>query len=294
MTYNAFTSFCASNPKDARCGGGTAPTDPNTGAAVVAAPCYDNSGAAAPCSSTTIANPYWNAPVQPLLNANANYAVYDIFPGGIGGSADSFEIPYAATFVLNYKHDKFSITPSFQFLAGNRYGSPETTPGIDPNAGGCATNPTAIDPGRYPHGAPAGAGGFDAMNCAAVITIPNQYTGVFDQPGAFVNPNQFLMNLQISYEVSPKITLTGTFANIVNTCWGGSKEAWTVNDPNVCSYGINNSAGFVYPVGNVYNPGATIQPFVKYPYEQYLSPVNVDGFSTKMPFNFYLQAQIKM
>jgi hypothetical protein len=48
------------------------------------------------------------------------------------------------------------------------------------------------------------------------------------------------------------------------------------------------------PVGNVYNPGATIQPFVQYPYERYLGPVNVDGFSTKQPFNFYLEGRIKM
>jgi hypothetical protein len=294
MTYNAYTSYCASHASDSRCGSGTTPTDPNTGAPVVAAPCYDNTGAPAACSSTTIANPYWNAPVQPLLSPTADYATYDIFPGGIGGSASSFAVPYAATFVLNYKHDKFAITPSFQFLAGNRYGSPETTPGIDPNAGGCATNPTAVDPARYPYGGSAGGAGFDAMNCNAVITIPNQYTGKFDQPGAFVNPSQFLMNLQLSYDVSPNLTLVGTFANIVNTCFGGSKEAWTVNDSNVCSYGINNSAGIVEPVGNVFNPGAVIQPFVKYPYELSLSPVNVDSFSTKMPFNFFLEARLKM
>lgn len=294
MTYNAFTSFCASHASDARCGGGATPTDPNTGAPVVAAPCFDNNGAPAACSSSTTANPYWNAPVRPLLDARANYATYDIFPGGIGGSADAFSVPYVATLVLNYKHDRFAITPSLQFEAGNRYGSPETTPGIDPNAGGCATNPTAVDPIRYPFGAPSGAAGFDAVNCNAVITIPNQYSGNFDQPGAFVNPNQLLVNLQLSYDASPNVTLIGTFANLVNRCWGGTKAAWTVNDPNVCSYGINNSAGIVFPVGNVFNPGATIQPFVRYPYELYVSPVNVDGFSTKMPFNFFLEARIKV
>ena len=298
-TYNAYTSFCASNASDPRCGGGTAPNDPNTGVPVVAAPCYDNTGAAAACSAATVANPYWNAPVRPLLDPGASYATYDIFPGGIGGSADSFAVPYAATLVLNYKHDKFAITPSLQFLAGNRYGSPETTPGIDPNAGGCASDPygggvTAIDPTRYPFGAPSGGAGYNAIGCNAVITIPNPYTGKFDEPGAFVNPSQLLMNLQLSYDVSPKVTLVGTFANIVNRCFGGSKEAWTVSDSNVCSYGINNSAGIVEPVGNVFNPGATIQPFVQYPYEKYLSPVNVDSFSTKQPFNFYLEARIKM
>jgi hypothetical protein len=286
QTYNGYTSYCASHSSDSRCG------SPTNG--VAGAPCYANDGTPDPaCAAGSIANPYWNAPVQSLMNPNASYPVYDIFPGGIGGSADSFEIPYAATLVLNYKHNRFAITPSFQFLAGNRYGSPETTPGIDPAAGGCATNPTAIDAGRYPYGA-AGGAGFDAMNCASTIVIPNQYTKTFDLPGAFVNPNEFLMNLQISYDVSPKVTLVGTFANIVNTCWGGTKAAWTINNSNVCSYGILNTAGVIPPSGNVYNPGATIQPFLQYPYGGYLGAVNVDGNSTKMPFQFYIEGRIKL
>jgi Carboxypeptidase regulatory-like domain/TonB dependent receptor/TonB-dependent Receptor Plug Domain len=298
INYNSYTSFCQTHTTDARCVGGS-----QTG---LAGQCY-LATAGTPGDFTTIsgatpvacgtpgsyANPYWNAPAQPLLNPNADYATYDIFPGGIGGSASSFAIPYAATLVLNYKHDKFAITPSLQFLAGNRYGSPETTPGIDPASGCFALAGSASTDPRYPYGAPGGAP-YDATSCVNTITIPNPYTKSFDQPGAFVNPNQMLMNLQLRYDVSPKVTLVATFANIVNRCWGGTKAAWTVNDSNVCSYGINNSAGIVEPVGNVYNPGATIQPFVQFPYERYLSPVNVDSFSTKMPFNFFMEAHIKI
>jgi hypothetical protein len=291
QTYNGYTSFCATHPTDSRCG------TPTNGLA--AAPCYNNDGTPnTGCAAGSIANPYWNAPLQPLLDPNADYPVYDIFPGGIGGSANSFEIPYVAALVLNYKHNKWAITPSFQFLAGNRYGSPETTPGVDPAAGGCATSPTAIDPGRYPYGAPGGAG-FDALNCASTIVIPNSYTKSFDLPGSFVNPNEFLMNVQLSYDVSPSISLITTFANIVNTCWGGTKEPWTVNNNNFCGYGILNSAGAIPPVGNVYNPGAAIQPWVQFPYEGYLGPVNVDsasttGFSPKQPFQFFIEARIKV
>jgi hypothetical protein len=285
-TYNGYTSFCSTHTTDTRCG-----TPSN---ALAAAPCYNNDGTPnTGCTAGSIANPYWNAPLQPLLNPNADYSVYDIFPGGIGGSAVSFEIPYVATLILNYKHNKWAIAPSFQFLGGNRYGSPETTPGIDPAAGGCATSPTAIDPGRYPYGAPGGAG-FDALNCASTIVIPNQYTKSFDQPGSFVNPNEFLMNVQLSYDVSPKISLIATFANIVNTCWGGTTEPWTTNNNNVCSYGILNTAGVIPPAGNVYNPGAAIQPFLRFPYQGYLGPVNVDGFSIKMPFQWFLEARIKV
>lgn len=294
-TYNSYTSFCVSNPSDPRCG------TPSNGSA--ASPCYvpvtSSSGAiiggngVACTTAGSYANPYWNAPVQGLLNPNADYATYDIFPGGIGGSANAFSIPYAATLVLNYKHDKFAITPSLQFLAGNRYGSPETTPGIDPAAGCLAlAGSSATDP-RYPYGSPGGAP-YDATSCTGTVVIPNPYTKGFDQPGAFVQPNVLMMNMQISYDVSPKLTLVGTFANLLNRCWGGTKAAWTVNDSNICSYGIVNSAGSIPPVGNVYNPGAIIQPLVRYPYGRYLGPVNVDGFSTKMPFNFYLEARLKL
>jgi hypothetical protein len=291
QTYNAYTSFCATNPGDSRCGATTS--------GATAAPCYDNSGNGVACGTPgSVANPYWNAPVQALLSPNANYAVYDIFPGGIGGSANSFTIPYYATLILNYKHNRFAITPTFQFLMGNRYGSPETTPGVDPAAGGCATNPTAIDAGRYPYGGPTGASaGYDALNCASTIVIPNPYTKTFDQPGAFLQPNEFLMNVQVRYDVSPKVTLVGTFANVVNTCWGGSKEAWTLNNSNICSYSTINSAGAIPPAGNVYNPGAAIQPILQFPYQAYLGPANVfntPSVSPKAPFQFFLEARLKL
>jgi hypothetical protein len=44
----------------------------------------------------------------------------------------------------------------------------------------------------------------------------------------------------------------------------------------------------------VYNPGATFQRLVQFPYAPYLGAVNVNGNSTKTPFNFFLEARIKM
>jgi hypothetical protein len=103
--------------------------------------------------------------------------------------------------------------------------------------------------------------------------------------------------------VSPKVTLVGTFANIVNTCWGGSKEPWTVVNSNICAYStLNNSGGFG-PVGNLYNPPATVADFqrlIQYPYAGYAGSVNPNtstgeqNISTKMPFNFFLEARIKL
>jgi uncharacterized surface protein with fasciclin (FAS1) repeats len=62
-TYNAYTSFCATNPTNVRCGTAT------NGAK--AAPCYVATGAGGTIDGAVpaaYANPYWNAPAQPLLD----------------------------------------------------------------------------------------------------------------------------------------------------------------------------------------------------------------------------------
>ena len=94
--------------------------------------------------------------------------------------------------VLNYKHDRFALTPSMQILAGNRYGAPESMVGVDPANPSCqalAGSSAAGDP-RYPNGVSGqtGAAGYNAMSCGSVLAVPNHFTGVFDQPGSFVNP----------------------------------------------------------------------------------------------------------
>ncbi len=288
--YNAYTSYCAAHGTDARCG--------QTSSGTAAGPCYDSNGnphggpGQTACTASDIGNPYWNAPVQRLLDPNASYAPYSIFPAGIGSSADSFEVPYVATMVLNYRHDRFSITPSLQFQGGNRYGAPESQTGIDPAAGGCTTLASGTDE-RYPFGNPA-PNTYDARNCNSVLAaIPNAYTGKFDTLGAFLQPSQIVGNLQISYEVSPKIRLRATAANLFSTCFGGSAQAWTMNSHKICGYGTLNNGGSFQPVGNVYNPGAPIQRLVQYPYAAYASPYNANSNSTVAPLNVYFDASIK-
>jgi hypothetical protein len=266
------------------------------------APCY-SAGLATPCSTAgAVANPYYNAPVQPLVNAGDAFATYTIFPGPVQSTAAAFGAPYVATAVLSYKHDKVTITPSVQFQGGGRYGEPETTNGIDPATCGAplsgAVSPT--DP-RYPNGA-AGGGAFDANNCKGTVVIPDPYTNKFDNLGAFVQPNQIAANLQLSYEASPKVTLVATFANLVDTCWGGTKAAWTLADHNVCSYNILNNGGAFGAIGNLYNPPATVGDFqrlVRYPYAGYYGAANTSTSAgnfnqTKQPFQFFLEARIKL
>lgn len=260
------------------------------------AKCYTNAGTPDPsCAAGSFANPYYNSPVQSLVGTD-NAPTYDLLPGPVGASADAYGAPYFATLIVNYKHDKFTITPTVQFQGGSRYGSPESNYGIDPTSG-CGTlagTNSATDPRYATFGGQAGVPGYDATTCGNVIPTPDFYTGKFDALGAFVQPSQLLANLQMSYQVSPKVTLVGTFANVINTCFGGSKTPFTANgNHDVCSYGIVG-AGSIPPTGNVFNPGATIQPFVQYPYLANLGSVNVDGSSTKTPFNFFLEAKIKI
>ncbi len=279
QNYNGYTSYCSTHTTDPRCGGNGAN----------AAPCYTSTGAPDPaCAPGSIANPYWNAPVQSLLDPNASYIPMDIFPLGINSATNSFEVPNVATLVLNYKQGKFAITPSFQYNSGGYYGAPLQNSGIDP-ASGCSalTGTTSGDP-RYPYGA-AGGSPYNAMTCnGTLVAIPDPATGVFDKPGAFRSPQRFTMHTQFSYEVSPKATLVLTLANIIDRCWGGSKEPWT-NVPGipagkVCNYGAV-AYGTLAPVGNVYNPGATIQPEFANPYMPYFG---------SLPFDAYLDLKLKL
>ncbi len=293
LNYNAYTRFCSSNPGNTQyCKGGA------TTSGVAAAPCYSTSGAPETvCNGATIANPYWNAPPQAQINPDQNFVPYDIFPGGIGSSYDSYNVPYTATFILNYKHDKFAITPSFQFQAGNRYGAPETMPGIAPDTCTGTLGAVAGDP-RYPYGG-SGAS-FDAATCGQVAAIPDSFTNHFDVPGEFRNPSQFLMNLQLSYDVNPHLTVTATFANIIDRCFGATGPGVAALSNNqVCSYSILNSAlGAIPPFGNAYNPGAAYNSapsFLKYPYEPTFGATNADtGYTLTQPFQFFVEAKIKL
>ena len=85
------------------------------------------------------------------------------------------------------------------------------------------------------------------------LAIPDPQTGNFDDVAQFREPWQLNMGLQFGYDVTPRIQLTATLANVVNTCFGGSSESWTAEyKPNniVCGYAPN---GFAY-IGN--QPGA--------------------------------------
>ncbi len=160
------------------------------------APCYTpatatTNGSPDPgCGAGSIANPYYNAPIQPLMDPNGKYATFSLLPGGIGGApVTTYGAPFVSTLLVQYKRGPLAITPALQFSGGARYGVPESTPGINPDqCTGSLPSATAGDP-RYPYGA-AGGAPFDATLCAAGAVIPNPFTGRFDTIGAFVAPEQ--------------------------------------------------------------------------------------------------------
>jgi hypothetical protein len=301
--YNAFTQACAPGGKYVgRIGPNHVPlcgTALNgSGATVAAAPCYTTAGAPVfHCTAGDVGNPYWNNP-QPLIDPGTAFPTFDVFPGGIGSAGAAYGVPYAATLILNYKHDKWAVTPSFTFAGGGKYGIPQTMTGINPAS--CA----AVLPGVTGYN---GGGRYDALSCAVggqfLGAIPDTYTGVFDPLGSFTEPNLIAMNLQLTYDVSPRLTLTGVLANIFNTCWGGTKAAWTSSNGNACTYTATPQGGYggeIFPVGNMYNPpgfnGSIIQPIVKYPYSPLFGAFNAPSLtgSLKTPFQFYLTANIKI
>jgi hypothetical protein len=283
--YNAYTSFCARNPTATPCVGGT------TVSGAAAAPCYTVTGAAAPaCGAGTLANPYWNAPVQGLLDPNGNYPTFDIFPGGIGSYYQGYGQPYTATAILQYKHDKLALTPAVQFFAGQRYGAPLTTEGIAPDTCTTGLGTAAGDP-RYPYGSVGGAG-YNYASCTNLAGgIPDPYTGKFDTIGAFSEPSQLLLHLQISYDITPRVSLVANLANIVSTCFGGTKTAFTVK--GACDYSVvaNGATG---AVGNTYNPGTVVQPYVLSPYLPVWTDINGSSSTTVNPFNAYVSLRIKL
>ncbi len=270
--YNSFTKGCAgaasNSSTTSRCG---------TYGKSDAFPCFDPATGAGvtTCTAADVANPYWNAPFQATFDPNANYEPYSTIPGAVEASASGYEIPNTAALVLNYKHNKWAVSPQFQYQEGVRYGEPLTGFGVDPSscltaAGGLPAtlaSPIANDP-RYPYGA-AGGSPYNAMTCANTIASPDPYTGLFDGIGAFRGPSQFLMHMQISYDLSSRATLTMNFANIVSTCFGGSQEPWSQFQSRVTcgqlAYVLPGYAPLNYGQ-NIYNPGSYLQPIVRYPY----------------------------
>lgn len=267
--YNSYTSACA----------GALPSTSSTSLCGIAGGA--NAVATFP---STVANPYFNAPAKPLLDPFGSYPTFDVVPTGLQLTSASYGVPDYATLVLNYRHDKWTFTPLFQLIAGSRYGGPQQQIGVDPaTCAPLAGGGSLAGDKRYPFG---GTGApYDATTCGNTIFIPDQVTGNFDSPGAFREPSQLSTNLQIAYRTSERTTVRLTVVDLSVSCFGGDSEPWTVSDKRLCGYDV--LPGHVPPVGNIFNPGDTIQRIVQFPY-------GVEQLAQPSPANAYLTVEVKL
>jgi hypothetical protein len=276
-------------------------------------PCYQG-GIGVKCSTPngkkvtgddTILNPYYNQPSQGLLNLGGWYNPYTtaVAPS-LNGFLTSYISPYVASMILNWRHDKLAITPSLSFQSGSYYGSPLDVNGYDPRTctlNSATTGITKVSPKTNPqrcnvlYTTASGENGY--------FYIPNPQTGSFAMDN-ILSPNSLVGNLQVSYDVSPRIKLTVLGASLFHTCFGGSSEPWTSAYPPsnvVCGYtpagGVLNST--LYPA-NWYN-GTGINDFAankaRTQFQQSYLPSGLNNGAIGAavpPINVYFNAQVKI
>ncbi len=274
-------------------------------------------GAPTPCGPGMIVNPYFGKPMDPNAIIPGKWyppAGLGFQPGVNNGNVAGiwFDTPWVASLILNYRHDKWAITPSVQLQSGASYGTPLDIIGLDPRTCGANQLVNRI-PNAPTNPAWNGASVCDYLSVQALSAsplgqfyVPNPQTGSFTQIGEFRNPSVLLGNVQLSYDVSPKIRGVVTLTNIFHTCFGGTKEPWTTAYPPGhvnCGYFSNqgNYAGGVFngvPAGwyNGASPadtaanGVAAMPWTLQSYK----PVILNGFGGYLPFNAYFQVQVKL
>jgi hypothetical protein len=303
--------------------GGTIPNELNALNQVIAqyntltkagggSPCYQglkpvSCKASGTSGQDTILNPYYNSSPQGLLNTSGWYNPYStaIAPN-LNGALGSYISPIVSSLLLNWRHDKLSITPSLSFQTGGYYGSPLDTNGYDPRAcqfNSASTGITKLSPKTNPlqcnylYTTAAGVGQF------GYFYIPNPQTGnfLFDN---YQQPSSLVGNLQLSYELSPKIKLTLLGAGLFHSCFGGSSAPWTTANPPsnvVCGYTPDGGAlnSTLYP-GNFYNGtgiGDRAANKATTPWTQSYIPLGSNSGAigaSVPPINLYFNAQVKI
>ncbi len=262
--YNAYTSACTNRSNTPLCGA--------TSTAVTAARCYSAAGTPDPaCAAGSLANPYFAAAPQPLLDRNGEYSPYDILPSPFQG-ANGYETPDVATLVLNYKRNRFAFTPSATYSSGSVYGSPLVWPGYDP-----VTCTGTV-------GATAQA---NTQTCSNYLFIPDKYTGKFDSFGDLREPTRLSLNAQFSYEITPKVKVTLTMTGLEDLCFQ-RKYAW--DNGSTCVYAQLPSNSLA-PAGNfVANPPIQLA----YPYSSWYNNSQTGFVGQKLPMSAFLSADVRI
>ena len=278
-------------------------------------PCYQ-AGQPVSCSTPngkvssgydTILNPYYNSPSQGMIDPNGWYNPYStaIAPN-LNGAVSTYISPNVASLLLNWRHDKLAITPSFAWQTGGFYGSPLDTEGLDPRTcvgNSAATGITKLSPKTNPLQCNYLTTTAPGLGTFSYLYVPNPQTGSY-LFGNVQNPSQIIGNLQVTYDLSSKIKLSILGANLFHACFGGTTEPWTTANPPsnvICGYtpagGSLNST--LYP-SNFYN-GTGIGDYkangARTPFTQSYYPTSGNNGAiggAPPPINVYFNAQIKI
>lgn len=278
--FNSYTSAChgvkKSSPNWQACGSGLYANNANSSLPN----CLASSGSSASSGCTTgtlmIPNPYYRDALQPLLDPNGWYQPYDVIPTPFNG-ANGYEVPNVANLILNYRHGKFAITPSLRYTDGSYYGSPLSWPGYVPQSCSALPSKTPATPGLTCPG---------TSNQGAIF-IPDPYTGVIDGIGALREPSELSLNLQASYDVSPRVTVTVQAVNLYNQCF---QRGYAWDNSQTCVYSSLPS-NILPPAGNfVRNPPVQL----KYPYGTFFNVTEVGISSVTQPFNLFGSINVKL
>ncbi len=249
----------------------------------------------APNYNVPIQNPYYTMQPQALLDRNGWFPV---------GLDFAYLSPNVVSAIVNYRHNKFAVTPALTFNEGQPYGNPSDVLGIDPRV--CTGNSAGFVNSPIHKTNPLKA---DYTTCFLSATqsgtspgeffIPNPQTGSFDSFGSFRQPNQVNFSLQMSYQITTRVKVNLLLANLVNACFGGSSTPWSKQFPPngyTCGYIPN-----FYYVSNFFNgtsphdKGANAVA-LNPAFQQSFIPAYADtnSFVLPNPFNAYLQFNINL
>ncbi len=248
-------------------------------------------------NAADILNPYFGQPTQASLSPTAWYPQGELAMGvgGVNNNPVYYNSPYVASLILNWRRDKFAITPSLQWESGTPYGSPLDVTGEDPRVCGASQGSTGVTPGSkacdWTTMFNVGGGPY------GYLYIPNPQTGHFTSIGQYTEPNIVVGNIQATYDVSPRLRLQLTAADLFHTCFGGSKEPWTTPNPPgqyICGYGPNGlyTANF-YNGSSPTNVAANGLAQPLYQMNSY-NPKDNNTQGGFIPFDLYISAQIHL
>jgi hypothetical protein len=274
--FNSYTRACAgvsaSSPNWAACGSGAYAGN----AAALLANTYASTGA----GTLKIPNPYYGEALEPLLDTSGWYQPYDTIAGPFSYS-NGFEVPNVATLILNYRHRRLAVTPSFHYVDGSYYGSPLVYPGYVPQLCSAQPSKTPTTPG-------ISCNNPNNFSVNQSIFIPDPFTGNhFDGIGSLREPSQITANLQLSYDISPRVSATLTLNNLYNVC---PQRGYAWDNQVTCTY--SNLPSNILPSSGNFLTRPPVQ--VKYPYGSFFNITEVGATAVLQPFNYFASFSFKI